>query len=487
MHKSRPIIAGLLSGIILLTLSCKSHPVKPEDKHGVFNKATVNIIYTNDEHGWMEAGKDQDGAASMMGLWRSQAGYTDDASTLVISGGDNWTGPAISSWFHGASMAEVMNAMEYDVSAIGNHEFDFTAANLAERAGEAVFPYLAANLRRKADGAIPRYALPYTIEENNGVRVGIVGLASVTTPLSVFPAYVAEYDFIAYETALNEVLPQVRAENVDMVIIVGHLVGEEMEALAPYAASNNIPLITGGHSHEMIDRRVRGVTLFQAGSYMQHYGHIQIDWDTKTDTLIGMRTSILENRDGVPEASVAAIVESWQAKADAALAEVIGYVDEEVDRYAPAMANMITDSWLRAMPRAQVALTNQGGVRQSIPAGDITLATMVGLLPFENSIYQLEVTGAQLLEVIPGMEPAGVKNDNGWVFMNGEPIVADSVYTLLTTDYIYSLTDNNLSDWDSNPYDTGVNWRQPLIDWIKSLKTGTSNPLNQYLDPASRK
>ena len=94
-------------------------------------------------------------AANLVGLWRTAEGYQADGSFLLLSGGDMWTGPAISTWFQGQSMAEVMNAMGYDAAAVGNHEFDFGLEMLKARAAESEFPFLSANIRTKADGTTP--------------------------------------------------------------------------------------------------------------------------------------------------------------------------------------------------------------------------------------------------------------------------------------------------------------------------------------------
>ena len=93
--------------------------------HTPQNAETFTVLYTNDEHGWMEGMQSGQGAAELLGLWRTKQGYRPDGPFLILSGGDNWTGPAISTWFDGQSMVEVMNAMGYKASVIGNHEFDF--------------------------------------------------------------------------------------------------------------------------------------------------------------------------------------------------------------------------------------------------------------------------------------------------------------------------------------------------------------------------
>ena len=94
----------------------------------------LTILYTNDKHGWMAGVEEGKGAANLTGLWDAED-YGDESAVLVLSGGDNWTGPAISTWFFGQGMVEVMNAMAYDASVIGNHEFDFCLDILETRLG----------------------------------------------------------------------------------------------------------------------------------------------------------------------------------------------------------------------------------------------------------------------------------------------------------------------------------------------------------------
>ena len=143
----------------------------------------LTVLYTNDEHGWMEGASQGQGAANLLGLWREKEGYTPDGPFLILSGGDNWTGPAISTWFQGQSMVEVMNAMGYAASAVGNHEFDFGLDVLKTRISEAHFPYVSANLRYQRDNSTPSDLgiQPYVVIDVNSLRVGITGLTTYAT------------------------------------------------------------------------------------------------------------------------------------------------------------------------------------------------------------------------------------------------------------------------------------------------------------------
>ncbi|RME82146.1 MAG: hypothetical protein D6775_11685, partial [Caldilineae bacterium] len=211
--------------------------------------ATLTVLYTNDEHGWMLGQEEGTGAAELLGLWQSRHGYRqDDPHFLVLSGGDNWTGPAISTWFQGESMVEVMNAMGYDATAIGNHEFDFGAEVLQERIAQARFPFLSANLRDRASGAVPTDLgiRDYVILDLGDIRVGLIGLTTTLTPLTTNPTHVAPFEFVPYEEALREVVPKVRADGADLILVPAHLCLGELMSLARSVRDLDIALFGGG-------------------------------------------------------------------------------------------------------------------------------------------------------------------------------------------------------------------------------------------------
>jgi len=452
------------------------------------------VLYTNDEHGWMEATEKSGGAAGLVSLWREQEGYTQDEPFLILSGGDMWTGPAISSWFDGQSMAEVMNAMGYDAAAVGNHEFDFGLDGLRERAAQSTFPFLSANIRDKGTRGFPDIVrdgtiLPYTVEEVNGVRVGLIGLTTVQTPQTTMPDNVAGFDFIPYQQALEEVVPQARADGAELLIVVGHICAGEMRTLAPAAAELGIAAIGGGHCHERMSDVVDGVALIVSGAYLEAYARVEILFDPAKDAVVGVEPSTHMNQGGTPDAEVAAVVARWRARADDALSQAIGYVEKGIGQRSDAMLNMVTDAWLEAYPAADVALTNRGGFRQAIPAGEITLATLVGVLPFNNVLVDVALSGAQLIENITCCQPAvgGMTTVGGYKLADGTPIDPKATYHVLVNDFMYAGGDDfRLKEYDPHAYNTAIDWRQPVIDWIASLNTSPQHPLDAYLDTAPR-
>jgi 2',3'-cyclic-nucleotide 2'-phosphodiesterase (5'-nucleotidase family) len=482
INKNKILLLPLI--LILIFFSCKVKNTAPVNNNELFNQ--IIILYTNDEHGWMEPTDTHGGAAGMMGLWKSNEGYTEDGPFLILSGGDTWTGPAISTWTRGESMIEVMKTMDYDAAAIGNHEFDFGIEALNQRITQANFPFFSANIREKGTGAVPYFVIPYIVKEVNGIQVGLIGLTSTSTPLSTFPDHVKDLDFISYDMALMEIVPQVKGEGAELLIVVGHTCYSEMLELVQTAADLEIAVIGGGHCHELLAENQNGVAIVQAGSNMMFYAKIDISFDTNTDTINNMNISTHENIGGTPDPEVGAIVSYWQNEVNQTLSRVIGYTAQNIPRDSHAMFNMVTDSWLYNFPSADISLTNMGGIRQDIPAGDITFGTIVSVLPFENNILEVDLTGAQLVECISDLVVGGMTTIGGYQLSDGTPINPGTIYKVLTLDYLYSRPDYCFQYYDVSPYNTSVHYRQPVIDWITSLNTSASNPLDNYLDHTAR-
>ena len=468
-----------------LYLSCTEKQIDPVQSEP---SKSIIILYTNDEHGWMEGSGDYGNAAELMGIWRETEGYSEEKSNyLILSGGDMWTGPAISTWFEGRSMVEVMNAMNYTAAALGNHEFDFKIEGLKQRMEESNFPFLSANIREKSSGNIPDFITPYIIKEVDGVKIGIIGLTTISTSYTTFPDNVKDYNFIDYTQALEEIVPQVKSEGAEILIALGHVSSYELTSLVPTASRLGISVITGGHNNALVATVSDGVALIEGGNRFENYAKLEISYDSETKTVTELLPSFHDNIGGTPDSDVETIVKYWRTQTDNALSEVIGYTSATIERYSYEMWNMVIDSWLYTFPNADATMTNAGGIRQSIPAGDITLATIVGLLPFDNSILQLELNGAELIDcinndiIIGGMTTVG-----GYKFSDGTPIEESINYSVYTIDYVYSRADYNFSSYDSDPYTTSTHYRQPLIDWMKSLNTSASNPINNYLDSSPR-
>jgi 2',3'-cyclic-nucleotide 2'-phosphodiesterase (5'-nucleotidase family) len=465
---------------ILITTSCSTLFVKPS------STADLTIFYTNDEHGWIEDSEKSGGAAGIVGIWKEKNGYSKDGPFLVLSGGDMWTGPAISTWTKGRSTIAVMNAMGYDAAAIGNHEFDWNIEGLENGIKLAEFPLLSSNIKKKETGDLVDFVKPFIIKTINGINIGIIGLSAMDTPYSTFPDYVKDYNFIPYDDALKEYVPQVKNQGAELLVVVGHISKTEMMNLAPLASEMGISIIGGGHSHEYVNEIINGVAIIEAGGQMSHFGKIEILFDTIADTVIELKQNIIKNEGSIPDKNIESIVCNWRSKIDSTLSQVIGFTNQDINQWSNAMHNMVTDSWLKTFSSADISMTNSGGIRQNIPQGNIILEDIIGVLPFENNIVELELTGTQVIDCMKNYLVAGISSKSNHKLADGTTIHPDSTYQVLTIDYLYIREDTPFRKYDPDPDNLLINYRQPVIDWIKSLNTTARNPLDLYLDKRDR-
>ncbi len=457
----------------------------------------LTILYTNDEHGWMEGVEENLGAANLMSTWADELGYTAEGPFLLISGGDMWTGPAISTWFEGESMAEVMNGMGYAAAAVGNHEFDFGLEALQARAIESDFPFVSANVRWKANGETPTELgiEPFTVVEVNGVRIGIIGLTTTRTRTTTNPANISELDFLNYETAVREVLPDVLAAGAELIVIPGHICEFEMRDLAARIPDLPVHLIGGGHCNELIATEADGTVLLEGGSHLATYAYAEFLFDTDTDQVVNVTYGTgFTDSDSQPNDEVAAVVAKWQAETDEELSVVIGYTERGFRQRSQEQRDLITESWLWAYPTADVAMTNLGGFRADIPAGELTFGDIVGVFPFNNVLVEVQLTGEQLLTILTssqeevalgGMSQVGSR----WQLdRTGEEITADGTYTVLVNDFMYAGGSGfgRLAQYDPDGYNTAIDWRQPVIDWIQAQASSAQNPLDTAVQALDR-
>lgn len=474
----------LLVFTLPLLHACQLSPVSHS---GAADVRSLTVLYSNDEHGWMEGHETDSGAANLMGLWREKEGYRADGPFLLLSGGDHWTGPAISTWFEGESMVEVMNAMGYDATAIGNHEFDFGLDNLERRIGEADFPYLAANIQWKESASLPAELglLAFTTTEVNGISIGIIGLSTIDTPNTTNPVNVVDLDFLEYESVLRETVGRLRSLSPDLVFVVAHVCMSALRPLAAAVADLNISLMGGGHCNELVAERVGDTILLESDGHFRSYARAKFEYDIAGDRLLRSSFSAEKNLGGRIDASVQSIVSKWRDASEAELDIVLGYSAREYAAQDDRLQQAVVSSWMRVDGSADIAINNRLALRAPLPEGDVTLADIVGLLPFENSIYAVNLDGAEILQILDaGQRPF----TTGLVFAGGEwrlaetgrPLNGDASYRVLINSFMYEggAGYDAIARFDAEGFDTEIHYRQPLIDWLLEQESSENRPLS---------
>ena len=464
----------------------------------------ITIFYTSDEEGYLEPTKDRikayGGSANVMAAMRQRGYRPGSDQSLLLSGGDLWTGPAISTWFQGASTVQVTNAMGYDAAAIGNHEFDFGQGILRTNKKAAKFPFLSANLIVKKTGKPPDYCLPYVIREVNGVRVAVIGLTTRQTPGIVVPDNITGLAFTDYDEALRRAVPQAFAEGAELPVVIAHVCPTELHTLIPVASELSIPLLAGGHCHPVIENiEEKGVRVIGPGAHWRAFAQVDITFDTAARKVLNTKAELvpieypLGANPLTPDPAIAAIVAEWSKKAEKALGEVIGYSKNGIERGWP-LFNLLMDSWLWAYPEADIAISNFGGFREAIPPGEMTRADIMATWPFKNEIVSVELTGKQVLEnllccggAVAGLTYRQAGDRVTATLKNGRAVDPGSTYRVLVNSFMYAGGDRYLFQ-TQNPkgYNLGVQMQEPVIKWIQSQNTSPKRPLESLLDSSER-
>src|SRR5919204_6649819 len=193
---------------LLLAIAFGCAAAEAKDQRRAEPARRLTVVGINDTHGallpvppprWLGRNTEAEiGGADWFGGYlqaiRAEARERGGA-VVVLDGGDEFQGTLISNQFRGRSVTDVYNALGVTAGALGNHEFDFGIPVLEERIAQARYPILAANVFLKGTTKRPAWLRPSVLIETEGIRVGIVGLATRETPLTTNPALVADLDF----------------------------------------------------------------------------------------------------------------------------------------------------------------------------------------------------------------------------------------------------------------------------------------------------
>lgn len=472
---------------------------------------TLTVYTTSDEHGWLQPvtqnGVVYGGVANFFAS--AKADGFDPTRDLLVSCGDNWAGPAISTLFQGKPVVEAFNYMGYAATAIGNHEFDFGQAVLAERIGDSHYAYLSANTRDAATGDQAPFALPYKIVTIQGIDIGLVGLTTPDTATATNPPNVAGLSFGSPLETLESVVPRVRADGAELVLVVAHESFAQSLAMA-HQLTVPVDAIFTGHDHGNANIVANGIPIIGSGWALRGYSTTRFEFDAAdgTTTFIDTKYKPLVYAESgtnpvTPDPGLLALLDGWQQQVDAQLGEEIGYTVTGIPMSTWQQGNWVTDAWLAEYPDADFAMENFGGLRQTIPEGAITLEQVFGMMPFDNVIYELELTGAQVKQdlavattscaefsgcypAVAGLTFSGMGNAVQVNLPGGTPIDPNATYRVLVNDYMYNAGPYPLSTQDTTPIDLGVNYRDPVASWTKQLGSSPQDPLEAHIDPAPR-
>ncbi|MEE0748007.1 5'-nucleotidase C-terminal domain-containing protein [Evtepia sp.] len=489
----------------------------------------IVILHTNDVHGAI------DNYASVAAL--KDAYEAAGAQVLLMDAGDFSQGSTSVNVSEGATAVELMNMAGYDVATTGNHEFDYGYANLKTLMEQAEFPILAANaFTAEGDLAMDGDNLTFQLGD---VTVGVFGLATPETATKAHPAKLEGVTFLAEDelfACAQEQVDELTAAGCDYIICLGHL-GIDAESTGNRSIDllenvTGIDVFIDGHSHSTqsdIAEETNGTgmvgdtILTSTGTKLESVGVVDIAADGTIDASTISMEELNATEGFTPDQDIATRVSEINAQIEEDMGQVIGTsevdldgVRENVRASETNLGDLITDAmlWQAGQDNEEVdaAITNGGGIRASIAAGDITKKSVNDVLPFGNTLYVVELTGAELLEALEAStyctpEPVGAfpqvagieftintgaaydagENYPGTTYaepasinrvtiqtVGGQAFDADATYTIVTNDFLAAGGDTYYAfSAAESGYDTGISLDQVVMDYITEELDGT--------------
>lgn len=440
---------------------------------GMREKSIV-VLYENDVHCAI------DGYAKIAGIRQLIA---DTAWTSIVSSGDYLQGGTAGAISKGQYIMDVMKHVGYDAVTLGNHEFDYKIPRMFELLNQLKAPVTCVNVIDTRTGK--KVFAPYILKKIGKKKIAYIGAVTPTTMESESYSFYDEsgkliYDLVPDQTynLVQQAADEVRRKGADYVFVLSHL-GEDpnhMNVDSHGLARNTtgINVILDGHSHNTIpsvtinNKEGKPVIITQTGTQFANLGKMVIMPNgTITTSLIPVNE--------MPYRSIT--VQHAIDEVKKQMNEVTGrqVCHSEVDlrildengrqqvRKAETNAGDIVADAFRIMTGADLAMTNGGGIRSEVNKGDLTYGDIVSLLPYDNYLCMVEVTGAKILELLKentsllpledgqfpqvsgikftvdvkthSIKDAQVMNKETGAY---EPLVPEKTYTLSTTDYCIS-------------------------------------------------
>ena len=377
---------------------------------------TVRVLETTDFHGFVFPSKDRRtgrmvGGSAVLAAWIERLRSENPEGTVLLDGGDCFQGTMISNLQYGRPIVEQMNALHYDATAIGNHEFDWTADTLERRVSEMHFDALGANMLEKRTHRMPRWVRADTVVSRRGVTIGVIGLCFRGTPTVTLPANVAHLTFEDDSATMARLVPELRrTAHPQLVVEVGH-VPAESDSLE-HALAGDLPRLArgvrgvdlwlGGHSHNRVRDEIAGTPVMIAGAHGEVVAIADMTVDPVAGRVVERQWHLQStwNDEVRPDSLMVTRVRRWNADIAPLAARPIARAARPITRATPGggdsgIGDLVSDA-MREAVHADVALQNSGGLRADLTDSVITRGGVYEVMPFDNTIVIEQLSGAGL-------------------------------------------------------------------------------------------
>ncbi len=402
---------------------------------------TLSIVGTNDVHGHIDSLPIFGGFVSAL-----RAMVTAD-NVVLVDAGDMFQGTLESNMGEGAAVVRAYNVLRYDAAAIGNHEFDFGPVGasavprspgddprgaLRERAKQAHFPFLMGNVQDPKTGAMPAYEnmSPSVMLTKHGIKVGVVGVTTIETPKTTIAPNFEGLVMVPLALAVNKEAAALRAQGATVVILSAHAGGkcknvtnpeangecdedQEIVDLVKALTPGAVDVIVAGHTHAGMATKVRGVPVIESFANGRAFGRVDVTVDADANKITAskvfptteLRLPATYEGQSVTESSEVArafaddVAQAKQRKEQKLGVHLSARFRKNHD-HESAEGNLFADLMRKARPKADVALTNGGGLRADLPEGDLTYGALFEAMPFDNRFAIMPLSGKELRHLL---------------------------------------------------------------------------------------
>ncbi len=497
----------------------------------------LTILHTNDIHSRIESinkydstcnaeseaeGKCFGGVARIKTAVDAKRAELAGQNYVVLDAGDPFQGSLFYTTYKGAAEAEFMEAIGYDVMAVGNHEFDDGPAGLEKFIDAVSFPVISGNLDLTSEPLLKGKVGNHVVLDVGGEKIGVISvLATDTVDTSSPGPNVVFQDEIE---SLKADVATLEAEGVNKIIALTH-VGLPMD-LQIAAAVPGIDVVVGGHSHTLLSNSneraagaypmmVGNVPVVQAYAYSKYLGDLTVTFDDAGNVTAATGEPILLDASVAPDAAIAARVAEMGAPIEEmkqrVVAESGGVIEGSRDICRAGecqMGNLVADAMLDRVKEqgVSIAIQNGGGLRASIDAGQVTMGEVLTVLPFQNTLSTFEASGQTVIDAlengvsqveegkgrfpqvaglkfafdvsVPPLEgrvsEVMVKDGEAWV-----PIDPAKTYMVVTNNYVRNGGDGYkvFAGDDKNAYDFGPDLADVVAEYLAE-----KGPYEPYTD-----
>ncbi|MGQ4005871.1 5'-nucleotidase C-terminal domain-containing protein [Francisellaceae bacterium CB300] len=483
----------------------------------------MTILSLNDFHGQVEPNKDMVGAAKIASFITQYR--KTHPNLMVVAAGDNYQGTALSNISHGAVVNDFFDYIGLKYSAVGNHDFDYGQQWFKSWYDNSDVRYLAANISYKNDSIlfgfknwfngsnILNYIKPYDYHTfDNGKTVYFIGLSTLETPDTTAEKNISNLNFNNPITSANKWVSYIsdyKKHNLpkpDAIVLLTHIPTEQENSVVGYsnkiksldnkseiesvtAEVNGASGVFSGHSHQYVNGLLNSTAVVQGASQgkdisILHYDcHTVVDKCVVTPEVVNLAKA---TKDLPADKNVEKIINKYKDSIKDELNKIVSKASKPLSNQAQDGAYNIPLTYtladiIRKNTSSDVALLNSHGVRSSLPKGNIAYSMIYEVMPFDNMVVTLDISGKNLLALIKHSLSfkegeqlgvfAGVKisvDSNGKikkVLINNKPLKLSHIYKVATIDFLITGGDGFLFKHMQNYKDSNIPIREFIVDY----------------------